>query len=30
MTVTKFGYKMNYTAEVIDLRPYSPIRRELT
>lgn len=25
MIVTKFGYKMNYTAEVIDLRPYSPI-----
>lgn len=25
MTVTKFGYEMNYTAEVIDLRPYADL-----
>ena len=25
MTVTKFGYKMNYTTEVIDLRPYADL-----
>lgn len=24
MTVTKFGYELNYTAEFIDLRPYFP------
>ena len=25
MTVTKFGYEMNYTTEAIDLRPYADL-----
>lgn len=25
MTVTKFGYELNYTTEVLDLRPYADL-----